>query len=46
MRAFEGSFNDAALDAASDVAEGYVRYYPGEFGRFLDYAISSLAEPS
>jgi four helix bundle protein len=36
--------NDAALDAASDVAEGFVRYYPREFARFLDYALSSLAE--
>ena len=36
--------NDAALDAASDVAEGFVRYYPGDFARFLDFAISSLAE--
>ena len=36
--------NDAALDAASDVAEGFVRYYPGDFARFLDFAVSSLAE--
>ena len=36
--------DDAALDAASDVAEGFVRYYPREFARFLDFAISSLAE--
>lgn len=36
--------NDAALDAASDVAEGFVRYYPKEFARFLDFAIGSLEE--
>jgi four helix bundle protein len=41
---FCDQLNDAALDAASDVAEGFVRYYPGEFARFLDYAISSLQE--
>jgi four helix bundle protein len=35
---------DAALDAAADVAEGFARFYPGEFARFLDYAIASLAE--
>jgi 23S rRNA-intervening sequence protein len=26
--------NDAALDAAADVAEGFARFYPGEFARF------------
>ena len=36
--------NDAALDAASDISEGFARYYPAEFARFLDYALSSLAE--
>jgi four helix bundle protein len=41
---FCDQLNDAALDAASDVAEGFVRYYPGEFARFLDFAISSLQE--
>lgn len=34
-RRFCDQLNDAALDATSDVAEGWVRYYPGEFGRFL-----------
>jgi four helix bundle protein len=42
--AIRDQLNDAALDAASDVAEGFVRYYPGDFARFLDFAISSLAE--
>ena len=41
---FCNQINDAALDAAADVAEGFARYYPGEFGRFLDFAIASLAE--
>ncbi len=41
---FRDQLADAALDAASDVAEGFVRYYPGEFARFLDFAISSLQE--
>jgi four helix bundle protein len=41
---FCNQINDAALDAAADVAEGFARYYPGEFARFLDYAIASLAE--
>jgi four helix bundle protein len=41
---FCNQVNDAALDAAADVAEGFARYYPGEFARFLDYAIASLAE--
>jgi four helix bundle protein len=41
---FCDQLNDAALDAASDVAEGFVRYHPGEFARFLDFAISSLEE--
>jgi four helix bundle protein len=41
---FCDQLNDASLDAASDVAEGFVRYYPGEFARFLDFAIASLQE--
>jgi four helix bundle protein len=41
---FCDQLNDAALDAAADVAEGFARYYPAEFARFLDYAIASLEE--
>lgn len=41
---FCDQINDAALDATSDVAEGFVRYYPREFARFLDYSLSSLEE--
>ena len=33
--------NDAALDAASDISEGFARYYPAEFACFLDYALSA-----
>jgi four helix bundle protein len=36
--------NDSALDAASDVSEGFVRYYPADFAHFLNYALASLAE--
>jgi len=43
-RDFCNQINDATLDAASDVAEGFVRFYPREFARFLDYALSSLEE--
>jgi four helix bundle protein len=43
-RRFCDQLHDAALDAASDVAEGFVRYYPREFARFLDFALASLAE--
>jgi hypothetical protein len=31
---FCDQLNDAALDAASDVAEGFVRYYPRDFAAF------------
>lgn len=43
-RRFCNQINDAALDATSDVAEGFARYYPREFARFLDFAIGSLEE--
>ena len=41
---FCNQINDATLDAAADVAEGFARFYPTEFARFLDYAIASLSE--
>lgn len=41
---FCNQLNDATLDAAADVAEGFARYYPRVFAQFLDYAIASLAE--
>jgi four helix bundle protein len=43
-RHFCDQINDAALDAASDVAEGFVRYYPADFAHFLNYSLASLAE--
>ena len=43
-RNFCNQLNDATLDATSDVGEGFVRYYPREFARFLDYALASLEE--
>jgi four helix bundle protein len=43
-RRFCDQLNDPALDAVSDVAEGFVRYDPRDFARFLDFAWSSLDE--
>ena len=41
-------YRDQILDAASatpkDIAEGFVRFSPGEFARFLNYALASLTE--
>ena len=34
----------AAESVASNVAEGFLRYSPAEFARFLNYALGSLAE--
>ena len=41
---FCNQLNDAATDALSDVAEGFARFYPRDFAKFLDYALSSLEE--
>jgi four helix bundle protein len=35
---------DAASSIASNIAEGYARYQPGEFARFVRYARGSAAE--
>ena len=35
---------DAADSAPSDITEGFSRCNPGDFARFLDYAMGSLAE--
>jgi four helix bundle protein len=43
-RKFCDQLRGAAEDVTSDIAEGYARFYPREFARFLDYALSSLAE--
>ena len=41
---FCDQINDAAGDALSDVAEGFARFYPADFAKFLGYAISSIEE--
>jgi four helix bundle protein len=43
-RKFCDQLRRAIEDATSDIAEGYTRFYPREFARFLDYALSSLQE--
>lgn len=43
-RDFCTQITDAALDAVSGVAEGFVRHNPAEFARFLDDALASLEE--
>jgi four helix bundle protein len=43
-RKFCNQIRDAAEDAVADVAEGFVRFRPGEFAQFLGYALSSLSE--
>ena len=43
-RKFCNQIRDAAEDATADVAEGFLRFHPGEFAQFLGYALSSLAE--
>jgi four helix bundle protein len=35
---------DAASSPASNIAEGFLRFNPGDFGRFLDYAVGSIGE--
>lgn len=43
-RSFCNQIRDAAEDASSDIAEGFARFYPREFARFLDFALGSLTE--
>jgi len=35
---------DAASRPSADFAEGFMRHSPGDFARFLDYGIGSIAE--
>jgi four helix bundle protein len=41
---FCNQLRQAAEDAEADIVEGYARFHPREFARFLDYALSSLQE--
>jgi four helix bundle protein len=41
---YRGQILDAANRPSSDVAEGFMRFSPGDFARFLDYAVGSVAE--
>lgn len=41
---FCNQIRNAAVDAVSDISEGFARYRPREFANFLSYALSSLAE--
>ncbi len=41
---FCDQIRDATVDAVSDVAEGFARFQPKDFARFLDYALASLGE--
>jgi len=41
---FKGQLTDAADSAVRNIAEGYARYNPGEFARFLDIARASATE--
>ena len=35
---------DSAASAPRNIAEGFARYRPADFARFLEYAVASLAE--
>lgn len=35
---------DAAGAVPKDISEGFIRFSPAQFARFLDYALASLAE--
>ena len=41
---FRNQIRGAAEDAASNIAEGFVRFHPRTFAQFIGYALSSLAE--
>jgi four helix bundle protein len=41
---FRGQLEDAVSGVPSNVAEGFSRCSPGDFCRFLDYALASLIE--
>jgi len=41
---YKSQILDAADGIASNISEGFLRCSPGDFCRFLDYAVSSLGE--
>ena len=41
---FRAQITDASNSAAANVAEGFARYHPEEFARFLDYSRASATE--
>jgi four helix bundle protein len=41
---FSDQITDAANSAARNVAEGFARFYPDEFARFLDFSRGSATE--
>ena len=41
---FRDQIRDAAASAPRNIAEGFARFTPGDFARFLRYAVGSLAE--
>jgi four helix bundle protein len=43
-REFQGQIRDAAQGAAPLIAEGFVRYLPGDFARYLRMARAEIAE--
>ena len=43
-RAFQEQIRDAAQSAAPLIAEGFVRYLPGDFARYLRMARAEIAE--
>ena len=41
---FCNQIRDAASSATRNISEGFGRYYPGEFARFMDFSIASVME--
>ena len=43
-RPYSQQLRNAATSVTSNIAGGFLRFAPGEFRRFLDYALGSLGE--
>ena len=41
---FRDQLREAARSVSANIAEGFLRYSPGDLMRFLDYALASLGE--